>query len=194
MKNILIIALLCLNTICFAQNMGWAEFNPSEFVNSVKQISNNLQVEQNIKEQIKTNQELELQNLQDPWLEEFQRLIKFSVKQDKVEAVKALFDYVEVEYTKEVVISLKQMALETVIEQAKKLKVKQAYQSINPHAMGYSSIHYTLEFDIQFIKKYIDILFVSEIDFNRLKKVIYNNSSNTTLVNVEEVLDLFKLY
>lgn len=192
MKYKLILVLLCINTLCYAQNAGWAGYDASEFVNSVKRISNNLKIEQNIKQEIKNNQDLQLQNLQDPWLEEFQRLIKFSIKQDKVEAVKALFDYVDVEYAKEAVVSLKQMALETVIEESKHITKREDYPSINPHAIGFIATSYNLTFDIEFIKKYIDILLVPEINIEKLKKVIYNNSSNTNLTNVEEVLELLK--
>ena len=189
MKYILILILLCINTLCYAQNSGWAGYDASEFVNSIKKVSNNLKIEQNIKEQIKTNQTLELQNLQDPWLEEFQRLIKFSIRQDKVKAVVALFNYVDEEYAKEAVLSLKQMALETVIEESKHITKREDYPSINPHAIGFIATSYNLTFDIEFIRKYIDILLVPEIN---IEKVIYNNSSNTTLTNVEEVLELLK--
>lgn len=192
MKYIVALILLCINTLCYAQNAGWAGYDAGEFVNSIKRVSNNLKIEQNIKEQIKTNQALELQNLQDPWLEEFQRLIKFSIKQDKVEAVVALFDYLENEYTKEAVVYLKQMALENVIEESKHITKREDYPSINPHAIGFIATSYNLTFDIEFIRKYIDILLVPEINIEKLKKVIYNNSSNTTLTNVEEVLELLK--
>lgn len=192
MKYILILILLCIDVLCFAQNSGWVGYDASEFVNSIKKVSNNLKIEKNIKEQIKTNQALELQNLQDPWLEEFQRLIKFSIRQDKVEAVVALFDYVNEEYTKETVISLKQMALEYVIEESKHITKRESHTSINPQAIGFITTSYNLTFDIEFIKKYLDILLVPEINIEKLKKVIYNNSSNTTLTNVEEVLELLK--
>lgn len=193
MKKLLaVVVFLCLNHICYAQNSGWAGYDASEFVNSVKRISNNLKIEQNIKQEIKNNQELQLQNLQDPWLEEFQRLIKFSIKQDKVEAVSALFNYVEQEYAEAAVVSLKQMALETVIEESKHITKREDYPSINPHAIGFIATSYNLRFDIEFIEKYIDILLVPEINIEKLKKVIYNNPSNTTLLNAEEVLDLLK--
>lgn len=193
MKKLLaVVVFLCLNHICYAQNAGWAGYDASEFVNSVKRISNNLKIEKNIKEQIRNNQELELQNLQDPWLEEFQRLIKFSIKQNKVKAVKALFDYVDEEYAKETVISLKQMALETVIEESKHITKRENHTSINPQAIGFITTSYNLTFDIEFIEQYIDILLVPEINIENVKKVIYNNSGNTTLTNAEEVLDLLK--
>ena len=111
MKYILLLVLLCLNTLSYAQNAGWVGFDASELVKEIKQVSNNLKVEKILKQQIKDNQELQLKDLQDPWLEEFQRLIKFSIKEDKIEAIKALFNYIEKEYNNASVLILKQMAL-----------------------------------------------------------------------------------
>ena len=68
-KYILLLILLCLNSFCFAQNAGWIGFDASELVKEIKQVSNNLKVEKILKQQIKDNQELQLKDLQDPWLE-----------------------------------------------------------------------------------------------------------------------------
>lgn len=195
MKKLLSVStFLCLTCVCFAQNSGWAGFDAEEFITNVKQISNNLKVEQNIKEQIKNNEKLQLKDLQNPWLEEFQRLIKFSIKQDKVEAIKALFNYVETEYNEVSVLNLKQMALEYVIEEAKSIKVKQVYQSINPHAIGYTATNYTLQFNVKFIEKYFNLLMTEQINKENLKKVVFNNRSNISLLNAKEVISLIDSY
>lgn len=194
MKYILIIIVLCINTLCYAQNAGWAGYDASEFVNSIKKVSNNLKIEQNIKEEIRTNRELELQNLQDPWLEEFQRLIKFSIKHDKIKAVEALFNYVDIEYPKEAVIKLKQDALETVIQESKQTKIKDTYYSNNRHVVGFVGTNYIVTFNIKFIKKYFDLLCTSEINKNKLIQIVTNNSNNINFTNLDEVINLIKTY
>lgn len=194
MKYILIIIVLCINTLCYAQNSGWAGYDAGEFVNSIKRVSNNLKIEQNIKEEIRTNQALELQNLQDPWLEEFQRLIKFSIKHDKIKAVEALFDYVNTEYPNEAVINLKQTALEYVLYESKQTKIKETYYSNNPHAVGFMATNYIVTFNIEFIKKYFDLLYTQGINKNKLIESVTNSSSNINFANLDEVINLIQSY
>ena len=194
MKYILLLILLCLNSFCFAQNAGWIGFDASELVKEIKQVSNNLKVEKILKQQIKDNQELQLKDLQDPWLEEFQRLIKFSIKEDKIEAIKALFNYIEKEYNNASVLILKQMALETILQESKHTVVKEVYYSNNPNAIGFSSTKYTISFDIKFITKYFDLLMTEEIDKTKLKESITNNSTNVSFINLQEVISLIDSY
>lgn len=194
MKKILVIIFLCLNTLCYAQNAGWANFNANEFVKEIKQISNNINIEQVIKEQIKNDEELQLQDLQEPWLEEFQRLIRFSIKEDKIDAIQSIFDYLTTQYNKESIIRLKQYTLETVITESKHTTTKEHYYSNNPHAIGFVGTTYIVTFDLTFIQKYFDSFFITEIDKNKLIKVATNSSNTASFTNLNEVKILIESY
>ena len=193
-KLLFVVVLLCLNHICYAQNASWVGFNATELVKEVRQISNNLKIEQNIKEEIKTNQALELQNLQDPWLEEFQRLIRFSIKEDKIDAVQSIFDYLTTQYNKKTIVRLKQYTLETVITESKHTTTKEHYYSNNPHAIGFVGTTYIVTFDLTFIQKYFDLFFITEIDKNKLIKVAINSSNTVSFTNLNEVKTLIESY
>ena len=191
MKKLLIV-LLCLTCASYAQNAGWADYDATEFVNNIKKISHNLNIEKDIKAQIKNNQSLQLENLQDPWLEELQRLINFSIKHDKIEAVKVLFDFVESEYNKETVIKLKQTALQIVIEESKHKNSSETFYSNNPQGVGFVGTIYLVHFDIKFIRKYFNLLYVPEINKDKLIKNASNSAGNVRFLNLEEVINFIK--
>lgn len=185
MKYIIILLFILFSINIFCQNIGSGSYNPTELMNEVGIILNNLKESHKIKKDIRNNKSIKMTELKDPVVETLSSLLYYSVDNNNFEASKIILKYyTENNYNTYLISSIKTTAM-------KKILIK------NRLLINISKNVYIYSYDIDTIKIFGEILIDKNTNLQILFEEVYNAKSyvafgTAKIVNAHDVLHLLR--